>query len=413
MPPRKKLFGRIALASAALLGASALGRAAWTYALERKWERRLEELRAFAEPARARRAARSPEIVELGTRLAAIGVRLRELHPDFDEGEPAALPAEFPGKDGVASQRELLESLAGPLAEWKALARSPEFAHALADGGGVAPPGRTLLVLRGWIDLVCWQAYLEALNSSEGAIETLATALDLAQAFDGGTMIDGCIRFAGAGIVLDACRRMLHQQLLDPVRLRESMEARFERITRSDRLSGVVENEILLFYDHLPEDAGIEDVGSVLSYSSTYLFFERARQVQEALCFFDRVEELPALAVLEPSEHFALAREEHESIYGASLRALLDFRDYFASQAALARVALAIEAHRAERGALAASLDELAWAFPSGVPVDPLTEEPFSYACDGSRARLGPSAWVERDPVEWSVALERLLAWEF
>jgi hypothetical protein len=47
-------FARITLAGFALLRVWVLGHAARTRAWERKWEHRIEELHAFAEPERAR-----------------------------------------------------------------------------------------------------------------------------------------------------------------------------------------------------------------------------------------------------------------------------------------------------------------------------------------------------------------------
>ncbi|MEM8883161.1 MAG: hypothetical protein AAGD14_03745 [Planctomycetota bacterium] len=45
----------------------------------------------------------------------------------------------------------------------------------------------------------------------------------------------------------------------------------------------------------------------------------------------------------------------------------------------LARILLALHAHRQARGAFPESLSELAPLFPDGIPLDPATEKPFSY----------------------------------
>jgi len=58
----------------------------------------------------------------------------------------------------------------------------------------------------------------------------------------------------------------------------------------------------------------------------------------------------------------------------------------------LARIALAAAEHRAKRGDFPASLDELKWAFPDGVPLDPLVDASFVYEKTATGVRIASSA---------------------
>lgn len=78
----------------------------------------------------------------------------------------------------------------------------------------------------------------------------------------------------------------------------------------------------------------------------------------------------------------------------------------------LARIALAAAEHRAEHGALPVSLDELKWAFPDGVPLDPFTDAPFAYTRTDADVRIASVGRVPEEPaIDDAELRERSLVW--
>jgi hypothetical protein len=374
---RKKVLGRISIGGIAGFGLPLAAACAHrSVSQEPDWTVVQAELVSLAEPARERRAARSPEEAELAASLAhqitAIAGRLQELHPGFADGEPGSLPSTMPDDETLAATRGVLARLWEPLAEWESLARGPGLRRALATGSVVSRP--RLLVLRSWTNLLCWQSMLDALDGRADPAGALASALYLAQAFDDGTTIGWMIRGAGERLVMDACRALLEQGALDARVLEERLRSPLARIA-SRPPHELLENDALAFLDCLPQGSGVEAFAKVYYQLDMSLYLEEQRE--------------------------------------RSLDALEREMELLATRTAIVRIALAVEAHRAEHGALPASLDELAWAFPDGIPVDPIAQRVFPYVVDGDRARLGPGAWCEREPVAWDIACERLRAWEF
>ena len=411
----KKVLGRLALGSVAFLGVAGLGLAAWNRSWEMRWERRLAELRTFSEPARARRAARSPEAHALEARLRTIVTSLDGLLPSEEEIE-----RDFGGWDlaegtleegRIAAMRRALEAAAQPLAEWRQLRTQSEFQAALARQETLGAIDFKLMESRRFVNALVWQATLEALNAdgSVASAETLASIFDFARAYDGGTLLHAVIRSSLECIGLAEMRELLERGLIAPAVLRATFDPRLEMPWGSSPPCDSLQAEVATFLDRC------EDIEEVVATPFASWFDRTASERATLLAGFDGVEELSTWGFLSPCEYLVRAPTENTatSYLAPSFFSLLSLRHRFASQSSLARIALAIEAHRAEHGALPASLDELASAFPRGVPLDPLTGEPFRYESNGAQARLGPSAWIQREPVAWDVACQRLLAWEF
>jgi hypothetical protein len=80
-----------------------------------------------------------------------------------------------------------------------------------------------------------------------------------------------------------------------------------------------------------------------------------------------------------------------------------------AAGARLARVALAVAAHRD----FPPSLDELRPMFPDGVPLDPFTDAPFIYEKTATGARVASLGRLSEDePLADPTLRERCLVWE-
>jgi hypothetical protein len=79
----------------------------------------------------------------------------------------------------------------------------------------------------------------------------------------------------------------------------------------------------------------------------------------------------------------------------------------------LARIALAAAEHRATRGDFPASLDDLAWAFPDGIPLDPFNEMPFVFEDTATGVRIASVGWTAgQTPPDAAELRERCLVWE-
>jgi hypothetical protein len=79
----------------------------------------------------------------------------------------------------------------------------------------------------------------------------------------------------------------------------------------------------------------------------------------------------------------------------------------------LARIALAAAEHRATRGDFPASLDDLKWAFPDGIPLDPFTNAPFVYTRTDDGIRIAsPGRLADEAPVDDATLRELFLVWE-
>jgi hypothetical protein len=406
----KKVLGRIALGSIAFLAVAGLGLAAWNRSWEKRWERRVEELRVLAEPAR-QRCVRSPETAELGSRLLEIAARVDELLPSDDEVASWGQPAQRMDVAHLESARKALDRVAEPLKDWRDLWEDERLQVAIARGERLTEPCNSLRLTRRFVNALCWQARLESLDPAArgDATSTLASGLDLARAYDGGTMIDAFIRMALQETVLrwaKAENGLLH---VDSVALRAALDGRLQNIERTPCPAGVLENEIALFLDRYT------GIGGWVTAPFTGVIERGPLMYRTALAAFGDVEELRTWGELSPRQLLArptLDSDSSGSVYRSPFSHMIELWARSASVAAQARIALALEAHRGEHGTLPASLDELAPAFSGGVPLDPLTDKPFAYEREGDRARLGPSAWVQREPLAWESACERLLAWE-
>ncbi len=78
----------------------------------------------------------------------------------------------------------------------------------------------------------------------------------------------------------------------------------------------------------------------------------------------------------------------------------------------LARIALAAAEHRAKHGDFPASLDDLAGAFPNGVPLDPFTDAPFVYEKTATGVRISSAGRLAAEPPLSDATLrERMLVW--
>jgi hypothetical protein len=83
------------------------------------------------------------------------------------------------------------------------------------------------------------------------------------------------------------------------------------------------------------------------------------------------------------------------------------------AQTRLARVALAVAAHREEHGAFPASLDELRAAFPDGVPNDPYTDAAFVYEPTKDGVRISSAGRFPGTPApEEDTRRAQQLVWE-
>jgi hypothetical protein len=79
----------------------------------------------------------------------------------------------------------------------------------------------------------------------------------------------------------------------------------------------------------------------------------------------------------------------------------------------LARIALAAAEHRATHGDFPASLTDLKWAFPDGVPLDPFTDAPFVYARTATGVRVSSAGRLaEEAPLDDATLRTRCLVWE-
>lgn len=419
MPPQKKVLRRIAIASATLLSVSALAHTAWTLAAESAWNRRIEELREFARPEAERRARRSVRVEEIWRRIEDITGRipLDEVTDVWELQGDLGIPTEPPDRELLEARRAWIADVAAPLEEWRMLSRSEEFRRLLNSDQPMAPPFQSMMDRINWVNLLSWQALLEAHDSEKRnrARHTLASALDLCAAYDGGSSLDRAIHLGNAGIVLVHVRNLLAQDMLDPVRLRAELEPRLARSSSTRHLDTVLERDVFLlcerFETTFETPFTLEEGG----------WLTRAGTIHRGLDVLADVDEAAALTYFTPTEY--VARHEgrlcsssgfdEEPLFVGWTHQLLKSTCRAASQHALARVALALEAYRALRGSLPASLDELASLFEERVPCDPLTEEAFPYQLEGNRARLGPSTWTRIESVDWNSAVQRSLAWEF
>ena len=79
----------------------------------------------------------------------------------------------------------------------------------------------------------------------------------------------------------------------------------------------------------------------------------------------------------------------------------------------LTRIALAAAEHRATHGDFPASLGDLKWAFPDGVPLDPFSDGPFVYEKTATGVRISSAGRLAEDPaVDDATLRERCLVWD-
>jgi hypothetical protein len=78
----------------------------------------------------------------------------------------------------------------------------------------------------------------------------------------------------------------------------------------------------------------------------------------------------------------------------------------------LARVVLALDAHRQETGSWPTRLSELARWFPDGIPADPRTDAPFEYVLTGTRARVQVASLSPSAPISPATATGPRLRWD-
>lgn len=401
----------------------------------RALERRVEELRALARPAEAR-LSHGPESDDLRARLADLDRQLQELAPVStappDQGlTGAALASDLtPYRAWVERARPALvrwlheepcatpPSGAVPGSEaWKPLRWRVDAR--LQRGERIATEIPRLLWLRNWGNLLAWTAFFEAQESVEDepweldAAGILASTFPLVLAFDDGSLIGTMARNGVEQQMLRAAKALLQHGSVPARALRSALEPELVR-SGACRSGEVLEGElraILAIYDRARAGEAHEPLGEEQDLTDAGFF----------LWFFAGVEEAFEFAGRGPLElHAALegaAREDKATFARTSIGALLQLERH-RSILALGRVALAIEEQRERTGALPERLELLAEAFPGGLPTDPLTGASFPYTVDGSHARLGPTACPEHGSdasrhLDWTAAVEQLLAWEF
>jgi hypothetical protein len=289
-----------------------------------------------------------------------------ESGPDwFDPGADVFLdvlgPA--PSDEALESARGWLAALAPQLVRLDTVLEAKDVQAALARGDRLAQERPRMDLAHAVGSFLCIDAIL---TEDDGrAAARLGTALDLAAALDDrsliGTMIAGMIERR----VTETAFMLLGQGRIAPSALRTVFEPRLTRppIDPLDVLRQEVAGG-----GGLERLAGFEVVVRLASVDSLAWFDARSGFEGALPEADDRDLEIARMLVRQLDE---LQRRE--------------------ARRALLRTRLAIEVHRAERGAWPEELDSLAALFPAGLPTDPLTGRPFAYArVDGSRV-LGPA----------------------
>jgi hypothetical protein len=203
---------------------------------------------------------------------------------------------------------------------------------------------------------------------------------------------------------------LLVQDRIEPCLARATFDSRLTRSAAVDRRAETIENELLFFVESVEGLAFREERAGVAEV------IEGPQQFKDALESFATVEEAFSLAHLPPSaDPDKLFAPQHDAPCGfkGAWRSTFAGTERSRSRCVLARVHLAVLEHRARIGSLPATLDELAPLFPAGVPVDPLTDEPFTYELHADGARLGPAACAAYGTPGWDAAVEGLLAFEY
>jgi hypothetical protein len=131
------------------------------------------------------------------------------------------------------------------------------------------------------------------------------------------------------------------------------------------------------------------------------------------------LEEAAGLPVSPTSAYFravtALAQPGSKTKRPSAYRAWLGVRGFVRVDATtrLARVCLALAEREARTGAFPATLDELATAFPDGVPLDPFTDAPFVYERTDPGVRVASLGRLTEDPApQEDERHEQGLLWE-
>ena len=315
----------------------------------------------------------------------------------------------------LAEQRALLVRVEPCLAAWAELCACAELQERLARGERIADELPRLLGVKNWGDLLAWHAHFQALEPgcAARAAETLASTLDLVEAFDDRSLIAEMVRIAGEQRVLVAARTFLEAGWLDASVLRAALEPRLRRAATPVRGEQLVLNEVRSLFA-LYDQTRLEGASALLEGGSA--------ELEPLLEYLGTVEPALALARLPAPEYHrlrpvrSLAEDPGRSFVNACSNAF-DRLHRQRSIVALFRVALAIEEQRESSGALPATLDELAGSFADGVPADPLTAGPFPWTVESGRGRLGPTACPLHGSsgrkCDWPRAVEELAAFEF
>ena len=376
--------------------------------------RRIAELRELARPAQER-LAQGPASDELRARLSTLDLRLKKLansgaRPEFPVLTDATLALPFaeygawlercmPVLD-VWLQAEPCGTPPGDALDgsedWMPLRYRVEVR--LQRGERVANDIPRLVHMRNWSQLLAWRAYFQARISdpgsepwSLGSEQILASVLPLAAAFDDGSILGMHVRLEAELHTLRAARALLRKHCITATALRQVLDP---LLVASASVEGihVIEGSLGQACDALELSSDATD--ELVDYEGAEAALRWAR--------------LPAADFFRELERSGLPEPGGFEARAVSSLALLHRHR---SILTLFRVGLAIEEFRERTATLPTNLGEIAASFPNGMPLDPLSGEPFAWLRAGGR--LGPVTGPDGEHLDWPEAVEQLLAWDF
>lgn len=331
--------------------------------------------------------------------------RLAEVQAELAGPDDRSLFDRVGAERWVAEEREALarelEPLAGPVEALAAVLELPAAADALAGAWPIAESLPPFQRLRGCVQLLCADAVVAcSRGDAERAAEQLGRALDLVWIADDGSLVGLAARRPTEATVLTALQLVLAEPELDPAPLVEALGPRLSRHVHPERGHDALRSELELVI------ASAEKAGRrTFSMKDVLLGSERslvgAGALSELLDGYLQLYELWSGPCLAEQEMLECVELDHPITRLSVTNAVTCLAGDHVGQRRLelARLALAVHAHRAARGAWPASLHELEGAWEGDEPEDPCGRGTFVYAPSDRGWTLGLDAGPPaRDP---------------
>jgi len=268
-------------------------------------------------------------------------------------------------------------------------------------------------------------ASMEGARDPSRRIDAIVCVATLARHIDAASSMDRMVALAYAASAVFQARTGVENGSLDPAAvrsrlgplLRDEWLALTPRIVRAERVlfiqtyRAMIEGKV-----PRPSHPWLERLLFRMSGRESHeLDIGMAREVVSICEHLRAAESLPVGRYTNYAKAMSQLTRHDEMSEGSVivLPVALQHFGRFDAEQRIARVALAVAEHRATHGNFPASLDELKWAFPDGVPFDPFTDAPFVYEKTPTGVRIASAGRVaDGPPIDEATRRERCLVWE-